>query len=180
MDDFGEGFSSTKGSDTCDTCVIGYFRSGDDCVACTPGMTCDEEGVTLEQLPVVKHHFRFSEGSNGIYSCEEFKYAENCLGSSDSINTSATTASNSRRLDGTSDAADDAVAAQTWGDATCLPTAEGPLCGVCKDGSYFDDTEQQCVECGTSFPLHSVVAICSAVVLLACIVAYTFFRKQVS
>ena len=44
------GFSSTSGSSTCDTCIQGYFRQDDECNPCSGGMLCYDEGVTLEQV----------------------------------------------------------------------------------------------------------------------------------
>ena len=176
MVDYGPGFSSTEGSDTCDTCTVGYFRSGNDCVECTDGMICDVEGMaTLKTLPVAKHYYRFSEESNGLYSCEYYKYPKNCVGSGDiTVNESSTA---SRRLATT--ASVDNYTDETWGDATCLPTATGPLCGVCRDGSYFDDEKEQCVECDAyAIPAHTFFVICFAAILLVCLAVYTFFRKQ--
>ena len=99
-----------------------------------PSLNSIGEGVTLEVLPVKTNYYRFSEDSNGVYSCGEFgnKRAKNCLGSGN-VTANASAASASRRLDGasTSSADDDAEeAGQTWGDATCVPWATGPLCAI--------------------------------------------------
>ena len=144
-------------------------------------MVCDDQGVTLEQLPVLKEYFRFSEDSSGIYSCAEFKYVKNCLGSGYWTNASATATSSSRRLDATGGGGGGgaAIEALTWGDATCLATAKGPLCSVCTDGSYF--AEDQCVECGAYvMPPRVVIVICLLAILLSCVVAYAFFCNRLS
>ena len=145
MVEYGAGYSSTPGSSTCDACEAHYFRSGDDCVACTEdAMGCKKQGVTLKGLPVAKFYYRFSEESNGVYSCADYKHAKNCLGSVANANTTAA----SRRL-GSGAADDDAddvatSATKTWGDTTCVPDATGALCGVCRKGSYYSDDDEQC------------------------------------
>ena len=175
----GRGKTSAEGAATCDACLMSYYRDGEACVRCDDGMVCDDEGATLEELPVRDGYYRFLATSPYVYECELWKYEKNCHSSTIVVDGSAASeASNAtaqsrlrrrrrRRRRRLSDA--EADANSTWGDALCTEYASGALCGVCVEGSYFDSDDQACAPCdGYQLTTQTIVgiAILAAIVLL--------------
>ena len=168
---------------------------GDLCTECTGGMNCDDaEGVTLESLPVKEGFYRFAIDSEKVYDCARWKYGKNCAGGSPAANsttaaptpapttiapTPAPTAGpgsrfRQRRLasDG-SDDTDDTTTGVTYGEATCITSATGPLCAVCVEGAYFDPDDEQCTDCeGYKLATYQVLMILLFVTILAIFTAY--------
>ena len=197
-DNFGVGYFSSTGSHTCDKCTYGYYRSSSECIECTDNMLCEHRGTNLETVPVPKFYYRFSAESNAVYSCDDYKYKANCVGAEYTCEAAFDAYWNENYDDyyfyyygSTAESSfmhncskyTDMVTdwdTTTWRDTLCSKHSTGPLCAVCRGGSYFDTDEEQCVDCGKhTLPMQSVLAICFFVILLTCGVGYTFFRRQI-
>ena len=68
--DYGEGYSSSGGTASCDVCDRHFYQEGAKCKPCPPGARCVEvAGTTPATLEAKPGWFRFGEASNKLYEC---------------------------------------------------------------------------------------------------------------
>ena len=123
-DEFGESFTSEKGSDTC-VCKSGFFLTATNasCHKCPKGAGCEGLGSTLEELPIDFGFWRPSVQSSRVLPCP---HPDACVGSNATNVTSFESGS------------------------VCAPGNAGVLCAVCDKGFARYGSQHACVKCSSN------------------------------
>lgn len=139
-------YSDGGTSIACDKCTTNYFMSKDgECESCTEGMKCERTGVTIQNVEIENHYYRFSETATKVYRCP---FPDHCLGSIGNM-TNATADEYNSCKDGTT----------------------GPLCVMCERYFHFSLDDEKCTPCDAYSPTSAAIVLYIIIGLILLLVA---------